>query len=176
MAKLTYETKTCGRCGGSGSYSYCSMYGSTCFQCAGRKTVLSKAGVAAAAKVKEFIAANFSKSADEIVAGDRVVVSGYTKPLVALTSATLSGSYSIGTTTSRLADGTVETVTKKTPYLSVEFRIKRNGAIETLNMGYCSGQRVTLAVAGADWEKVVEFARTIKRGVTVVEDAAEVVR
>lgn len=28
-------TKACGRCGGTGHHSYCSRYGSTCFQCNG---------------------------------------------------------------------------------------------------------------------------------------------
>ncbi len=44
---MTLETQTCGRCGGSGSYSYCSGYGTTCFKCHGRKVVFSKRGAAA---------------------------------------------------------------------------------------------------------------------------------
>ena len=28
-----FETKPCGRCGGSGLYSFCTAYGNTCFQC-----------------------------------------------------------------------------------------------------------------------------------------------
>lgn len=30
-----FETEACSRCGGSGQYSYCQMYGSRCFKCAG---------------------------------------------------------------------------------------------------------------------------------------------
>jgi hypothetical protein len=33
---------TCGRCGGSGSYSYCQMYGTTCFGCNGGGTVVAE--------------------------------------------------------------------------------------------------------------------------------------
>jgi DnaJ-class molecular chaperone len=33
---------TCGRCGGSGHYSYCQMYGTTCFGCKGRGEVAAK--------------------------------------------------------------------------------------------------------------------------------------
>lgn len=32
----------CGRCGGCGEYSYCSMHGSTCFGCSGRGLVMPK--------------------------------------------------------------------------------------------------------------------------------------
>ena len=42
-----YETKTCGRCGGSGHYSYCQMYGTTCFGCSGKGKVYTKRGMAA---------------------------------------------------------------------------------------------------------------------------------
>lgn len=39
---ITYETETCGRCGGSGQ-----QYGTTCFKCMGRGKVYSKRGHAA---------------------------------------------------------------------------------------------------------------------------------
>lgn len=38
------ETKTCGRCGGSGKYSYNMMTGDRCFECGGVGTTLSKRG------------------------------------------------------------------------------------------------------------------------------------
>jgi len=44
-----YETKPCTRCGGSGHYSYCSMYGTTCFGCAGKGHVYTKRAQAAIA-------------------------------------------------------------------------------------------------------------------------------
>ena len=33
--KAKYHLFTCPRCGGSGRYSYCTMYGDTCFKCHG---------------------------------------------------------------------------------------------------------------------------------------------
>lgn len=42
-----FETEACGRCGGGGSYSYCQMYGSTCFKCGGSGKVFTKRGLAA---------------------------------------------------------------------------------------------------------------------------------
>lgn len=47
--KSIFETKACGRCAGSGHYSYCAMYGSTCFGCGGRGWKFTKRGDAALA-------------------------------------------------------------------------------------------------------------------------------
>lgn len=41
------ERVTCTRCGGSGSYSYCSAYGTRCFKCSGKGKTLTKRGVLA---------------------------------------------------------------------------------------------------------------------------------
>lgn len=51
--KSVFEYKPCGRCGGSGRYSYCQMYGDRCFGCAGRGWVLTKRGAAAARFFRE---------------------------------------------------------------------------------------------------------------------------
>lgn len=45
--KNGFEIQTCSRCGGSGEYSYCTMYGSRCFKCSGKKVVFTKRGLAA---------------------------------------------------------------------------------------------------------------------------------
>lgn len=39
-----FEKVCCSRCGGSGSYSYCTMYGSVCFKCGGQKQLFTKRG------------------------------------------------------------------------------------------------------------------------------------
>jgi len=44
-----FETMTCSRCGGGGKYSYCQMYGNTCFKCHGAGKVYTKRGMAAIA-------------------------------------------------------------------------------------------------------------------------------
>lgn len=41
------EIESCGRCGGSGHYSYCQMYGTTCFGCSGSGLRFTKRGAAA---------------------------------------------------------------------------------------------------------------------------------
>ena len=47
MALEPFESETCSRCGGTGNYSYCQTYGTTCFKCRGAKTVLTKRGAEA---------------------------------------------------------------------------------------------------------------------------------
>jgi hypothetical protein len=62
-----FETRPCPRCGGSGHYSYCSRYGTTCFQCAGQKVALTKRGAAA----KAFLAERVPRiRADQLAVGD----------------------------------------------------------------------------------------------------------
>lgn len=60
------ERETCSRCGGSGNYSYCQSYGTTCFRCRGRKFTYTARGEAAL----RFLNALRSKPAREFVPGD----------------------------------------------------------------------------------------------------------
>lgn len=48
-----YETETCSRCGGGGQYSYCQMYGTTCFKCHGKGKSYTMRGLAAIAHCKQ---------------------------------------------------------------------------------------------------------------------------
>jgi hypothetical protein len=63
-----FETQTCSRCGGSGNYSYCQTYGTTCFKCRGKGRVYTKRGAAAKAYLLELR----SKPGSAIKPGDRV--------------------------------------------------------------------------------------------------------
>jgi hypothetical protein len=47
--EMGFETTECGRCGGSGHYSFNLMYGTTCFGCNGTGWKLTKRGAAAKA-------------------------------------------------------------------------------------------------------------------------------
>lgn len=71
-----FESKTCGRCGGSGRYSYCQMYGDTCFSCRGAGIVLTKRGAAAYA----YYQAMYQVPAGSIMVGDWVALSWSKKP------------------------------------------------------------------------------------------------
>jgi hypothetical protein len=68
VVPATFETETCSRCGGSGSYSYCQRFGTVCFKCRGRKVVFTKRGAAANA----YLIALRSKPAAHVQVGDVV--------------------------------------------------------------------------------------------------------
>lgn len=75
--KLLFESVSCSRCGGSGSYSYCSMYGSVCFKCRGAGVVLTKRG----ARAQAFLNALRVRPAKELKVGDLIWEdSFYSKP------------------------------------------------------------------------------------------------
>lgn len=63
-----FETETCSRCGGTGEFSYCQMYGRTCFRCGGKRITLTPRGAAASNYLKELR----SVPAAEIKIGDRI--------------------------------------------------------------------------------------------------------
>lgn len=67
-----FEYEVCSRCGGEGRYSYNQMDGDRCYGCGGTGYKLTKRGAAA----REFYLALVSKPATEIIAGDRVFLSG----------------------------------------------------------------------------------------------------
>lgn len=69
---LRLERETCSRCGGSGQYSYCQSYGTTCFKCAGRKEVYTKRGYAAVVFLNELR----SRPASAVKVGDTVKAGG----------------------------------------------------------------------------------------------------
>jgi hypothetical protein len=49
MDNVVYETETCTRCGGSGTFSFNQITGPRCFKCNGNKVVYTKRGEAARA-------------------------------------------------------------------------------------------------------------------------------
>jgi len=66
VSTLGFEIETCSRCGGSGNYSYCQSYGTTCFKCRGKKVTLTKRGEAAS----RLYAESLKVPATDIVVGD----------------------------------------------------------------------------------------------------------
>lgn len=83
VAPRGFERVPCGRCGGCGEYSYCAMYGTRCFGCAGSGVVLTKRGKLAKAHYERLL----SKTAAELVAGcDAVQYSPTSKKFRTVTS------------------------------------------------------------------------------------------
>jgi hypothetical protein len=65
---LLFETETCGRCGGTGHYSYNQINGTVCFGCHGHKVRLTKRGAAAQAWLHK----QQTVPANQLKVGDRV--------------------------------------------------------------------------------------------------------
>jgi len=65
-----FETQACGRCGGSGHYSYCQMYGTKCFKCAGRAWEFTKHGQQDYNRWREAVDAVTVKPVTELKVGD----------------------------------------------------------------------------------------------------------
>lgn len=103
-----FEIKTCGRCGGSGRYSYCTMYGDKCFGCCGAGKVYTKRGAAA----KAFLEESLKVRADEIKVGDAIKTwHGGKFSKVLRVGPQTSGGEVIGRDASQLASGYIlETV------------------------------------------------------------------
>lgn len=83
-----FETTTCGRCGGSGRYSYCSMYGDRCFKCSGAGRIYTKRGLAAS----RFYTMLLSKPVSELKPGMLLrtpTMSGDTGPWTPIESITI---------------------------------------------------------------------------------------
>jgi len=64
--KPLFESQSCGRCGGSGHYSYCQMHGTVCFQCGGSGVQLTKRGHVAQRFYDELL----TKRAGDFTVGD----------------------------------------------------------------------------------------------------------
>ena len=76
VSKALFESATCGRCGGSGNYSYNMMHGTRCYGCSGRGYVLTKRGRAA----QNFLNDLRSKPVEDIKVGDLVYVDFFGGP------------------------------------------------------------------------------------------------
>lgn len=159
--KLVYEMKSCSRCGGSGHYSYCSMYGTTCFKCGGRKKVATAAGAKAAAAIKAFIAEHFSVPVEKLTPGTFIRIESVNRKVASVEPS--------GTTGSSTANGVTTTHACWTLHLTKPVK-SPFGAYSS--MGMPEGTLMVKAPSGADWDAVVAFAKTLKKGVTLVDTAA----
>jgi hypothetical protein len=161
-AKLVYEKVNCSRCGGSGHYSSCSMYGTTCFKCAGRKVTLSPAAAKSAAIIKDFMAANFSVKAKDLKAGDRIKYDGR---VVTLKDVVIDGDSRYG-----YKDPVSGEMVWK-PYTTITFDSPlKSGLGPVTSAGVFPDSWFVKAISGADWDKVVAFVKDFKlKGVTIEE-------
>ena len=150
--KIRYQMDACGRCGGSGNYSYCQMHGTTCFGCSGKGEVRTKAGRNAAALVDAKLVELCAVPASALKIGDRV--SGI---LGIKNGATVQSVGEIRTTGSYTVDG----VTKECVGIPIGFR----GITTTID----PASQVRLSPTPEQWAQVIELAKTLGDAVTLVE-------
>jgi|SRR5688572_8008760 len=70
--KTAFETTVCTRCRGTGNYSYCTMYGTTCFKCGGAGHYITKRGQAA----HNWMMKKREIRMGDVVVGQRVYIRG----------------------------------------------------------------------------------------------------
>lgn len=155
--KKGFEITTCGRCGGSGHYSYCERYGTRCFKCHGSGVVYTKRGLAALA----FWKAARTVRADSVTVGqfvrlDRLSMSGDSS-----TAAwwTVTGVEHYTQTGASLKDGVM--VPYALPYVRISARNKKLG-----ENGICCPQDAdVVAYHGKEGEEtLLEAARAYQAG------------
>lgn len=69
---INYESVECSRCGGSGRYSYCQMYGDRCFKCQGKGRTYTKEAQQSRDQVVALRLSLTQKKAADLVVGDVV--------------------------------------------------------------------------------------------------------
>ena len=124
MATSTvFETEACGRCGGTGTYSYCERWGTTCFDCGTKPGVpgsgrrLTKRGFAARAHYLSLLP---TRAARALKVGDRLADRGGLGKLTVteIRPATGWSKWTVGGVEHRLdaSTGAVDVVTDKDLY------------------------------------------------------------
>lgn len=140
MSKTRFETESCSRCGGGGSYSYCQAHGDTCFKCGGSGITLSKRGLAA----KAYLIKITSKPISELKIGDKVQMNRHN-----------TGSY-IGTVVAIELDGIKGTsTTYENGVATVTHHVHTDLTIDNVKYGrssYSASPDHVMRVFGADSE------------------------
>lgn len=155
--KIQYERQTCGRCGGSGQYSYCQMYGSTCFGCNGTGKRLSRRGRAAQAIIRALRDGFCNRPIETIEPGQRVNINGRWRTITEVRRGDDAG-FSYG-------ESGPEPVT-------LVFRpAKVAGGFHVASYGAGVGTPVRVPTTDEQWAAMVAKARTLT-GATVIESAA----
>lgn len=72
VCKRGFPIQTCSRCGGSGSYSYCTMYGDRCFKCSGTGVVHTARAARAYADWQDALRRQCRPTVADLAVGDVV--------------------------------------------------------------------------------------------------------
>ncbi len=143
MMRVRFETKTCGRCGGSGRHSYNQMHGDVCYGCGGTGKAWTKRGHAARVA---FLAKRLEvcgKSVIELEPGERFL-SDISNKWVTVVSVERNpeGSRWLDSTTGEYVPYTMVTT--------------KHGA-----RGFCHATDRVIVSNPARWADLIEFAKTL---------------
>lgn len=155
--KITYETTECGRCGGSGRYSYNTLHGDMCYGCNGKGKQLSKAGFAAQTALRAWKNETTAMAAGDVTVGMRIRMGDEHRPrtVTAITAPTISRVLADGSTDSHERIG-----------------LDRNG-------WHSSPKRtetVHRALTDAEWQEMLEMARNTPGAIVIIEETQEAAR
>lgn len=157
-----FETEPCPRCGGSGTYSRCEMWGTTCFECGYAKGIpgtgrrYTKRGKAA----RDFYASlRPVKRAADLVPGDRAKVQGYKGYLAveAVTPAAGSVSWTV--------DGVKQT-SEGRGYLDVAFKGITYGCVApdyTFKMAWTAEEQAAALAKALAYQATLTKAGTVAK-------------
>ena len=146
MNKISFETETCSRCGGSGHYSYCQMHGTTCFGCKGKGIQQSKRGAKARVAWDAKRVELCSVPVETVQVGDRVLLDHRFRTIERVE--TTGGSRS-------LQNGVW------VDYICLHYTVKRPSGPEPTSYGLTPGMRVVAADTPEQWAALVAFADTL---------------
>lgn len=150
MTKILFETKTCGRCGGSGHHSYCTMYGNTCFGCSGSGKVYTTAGKAAKGRFEAKRMELFGVEVGKLEPGMRFIPRGESKWRTVVSVGTSASSWSSNGRSGHYT----EVTTKKSAY------------------NFCEPTEKVVVTTPELWPTMVEYAKTLNGAKVVAEEAA----
>lgn len=156
MELTQLETETCSRCGGSGEYSYCQMYGTRCFKCHGRKIVFTKRGAEAARYLEELR----SKPADELKVGDIIRVDVFKMKTVFEAIESIEAGTQEG---SSMKDGVM------VPYSLPVVTIRTGSLIQTVFVSDSQGQRKMFRIAQSKEQKAETFRKALEYQATLTK-------
>jgi len=137
---LGFPLVTCYRCGGTGHYSSCEMYGTVCFGCAGKGVAIRRGKAAKAwAAYTEAVRAQANASTDRLALGDKVAARrpgdhspfGHGKRYWAtVTAVTVDLNHACGWSITRENGGEGRTVTSWAATVTVQFN---DGETDTIS-------------------------------------------
>ena len=81
---IVYDMETCGRCGGSGHYSYNQIHGTVCYGCGGRGKRQTRQAKKALAEI-ESLRKTFDVPAADLKSGDKIITDVWPKGRMTLT-------------------------------------------------------------------------------------------